>query len=153
HRRAVVVRGVQQHGLGRDAGQGRDAVPGRLGDVPRHPQEVGSDERQPAASIVEDERLREKRLVDTLRAAGPAPPSPGLDAKGGVHVDATDAGTKPHSQPPSVQRPSSSEPLLSYWLAARGAIELGPPPKGAGPGWQTCLAQPMWSSSEGEFMV
>ena len=94
HGRAVVVGGVQEHGLGGDAGQRRDPAPRGLGNVPRHPQEIGGDERDSTAAVVEHERLRDERLVDPVGAPGPEPPGAGLDAEGRSDVHAADAGTK-----------------------------------------------------------
>ena len=95
HRRAVVVRGVQEDRLRRDAGQRRGAAARGLRDVPRHPQEIGGDEGDAAAAVVEHQRLRHERLVDPVGAARPEPPGSGLDAEGRGDVHAADACTKP----------------------------------------------------------
>ena len=78
----MVVGGVQEHGLGGDPGQRRDPAPRGLRNVPRHPEEVGGDERDSTAAVVEHERLRDERLLDPVGAPGPEPPGAGLDARG-----------------------------------------------------------------------
>ena len=135
HGCAVVVGGVQEHGVRGDAGQLRDPPPRSLGSVPGHPEEIGGHDRDPAAAVVEHQGLGEERLVDAVGAAGPEPPRPGLDAERRRDVDAADAGSKtaharsssaPGGRDPSLgrtyrpirarARPAPPRRLLSYWL-------------------------------------
>ena len=105
HGRAVVVGGVQEHGVRGDPGQLRDPPPRSLGDVPGHPEEIGGHERDPAAAVVEHQGLGEQRLVHTVGAAGPEPPRPGLDAERRRDVDAADASSKTaHARSSSANR-------------------------------------------------
>ena len=86
-RRAVVVRRVHEHGLGRDPGQLLHAPTHALRQVGAGEDEVDGDERERRVAVVEDERLAEHRLVDP-RGEGAArrPAARGQPAgRGDVH--------------------------------------------------------------------
>ena len=91
-RRAVVVRGVHEHGLGRDPGQLLHALAHRGRHVRAGEDEVDGDDRDRVAAVVEDERLRDHRLVDSLGEAGAGRPAAVRQAAGRGDVDAGDAG-------------------------------------------------------------
>ena len=74
-RRAVVVRGVHEHGLGRDPGQLLHALAHGGGHVRAGEDEVERDDRDRVAAVVEDERLRDHRLADALGEARSGPTS------------------------------------------------------------------------------
>ena len=91
-RRAVVVRGVHEHGLGRDPGQLLHALAHRGGHVRAGEDEVGRDDRDRVVAVVEDERLPDHRLVDSLGEAGAGRPAAVRQAAGRGDVDTGDAG-------------------------------------------------------------
>ena len=91
-RRAVVVRGVHEHGLGRDPGQLLHALAHGGGHVRAGEDEVGGDDRDLRAPVVEDERLPDHRLADSLGEAGAGRPAAVRQAGGRGDVDTGDAG-------------------------------------------------------------
>ena len=96
-RRAVVVRGVDEHRLGRDPGQLLHALAHRGRHVRAGEDEVDGDDRDRRAAVVEDERLRDHRLVDSLGEAVAGRPAAVRQAAGRRDVDTGDAGCKSHS--------------------------------------------------------
>ena len=90
-RRAVVVRRVDEHGLGRDPGQPLHALADRRGHVRAGEHEVARDDRDRGAPVVEDERLGDHRLADAVGQAGAGRPAAVGQAAGRGDVGARDA--------------------------------------------------------------
>ena len=113
-RRAVVVRGVHEHGLGRDPGQLLHALAHRGRHVRAGEDEVEGDDRDRVAAVVEDERLRDQRLADALGEAGTGRPAAVRQAAGRGDVGARDAGGQ-----------SCSQTVLSHCWATSSAYASG----------------------------
>ncbi len=91
-RRAVVVRSVHEHRLGRDPGQLLHALAHGGRHVRAGEDEVDGDDRDRGAAVVEDERLRDHRVVDPLGEARTGRPAAVRKATRGSDVGACDAG-------------------------------------------------------------
>ena len=97
-RRAVVVRGVHEHRLGRDPGQPLHALAHGRRHVRAGEDEVDGDDRDRRAAVVEDERLPDHRLVDALGEAAAGRPAAVRQAAGRGDVDTRDAGGQAHGR-------------------------------------------------------
>ena len=91
-RRAVVVARVDEHGLRRDAGQGRDALAHRGREIGAGEDEVRRDDRERCAPVVDHERLRDERIVNALRETRTKGPAAVREAARRSDVGARDAG-------------------------------------------------------------
>ncbi len=91
-RRTVVVGSVHEHRLGRDSRQPLHTLADCGGHVRAGKHEVDGDDRDRRATVVQDERLRDHRVVDALGEAGTSRPAAVGKAAGRGDVGARDAG-------------------------------------------------------------
>ena len=90
-RRAVVVARVDEHGLRRDAREGRDALAHGGRQVGAGEDEVHRDDRERRGAVVDHQRLSDERVVDALREAGAESPAAVRQAARRSDVGARDA--------------------------------------------------------------
>ena len=110
-RRAVIVRRVDQHGLRRDPRQLLHELARPRRELGAGEDEVERDDRDGGAAVIEDERLRDHRVVDAVGQARAERPAAGRQPGRRGDVDACGAcGERGHRSAPFLVRSLTAGP-------------------------------------------